>query len=102
MSPVPLKQIPLGPELLGFRVLVAIEDHRYLATMRGFEQTGDLLQVDAGRADVILQPEIVPLATLRQQALFDDDVRDDPVGGRLALGLAVRVLDDVDADRLDE
>jgi hypothetical protein len=83
-------------------MLVGIEDDRDLAAMRGFEQPRYLLQVLARCADVVLQPQIVALAAFWQEALFNDDVRDDPLAGRIALGRAIGVLDDVDTDRLDE
>ena len=73
-----------------------------MTAVHGFEQARDLMEVDAGSADVVLQPEVVPLAALRQQTLLDDHIGDDLVGDGIALGCAVRVLDDVDADRLDE
>ena len=70
--------------------------------MCGFEEARHFLEVDAGGADVILQPEIVSLAALREQTLFDDHIGDDLIGGRIVFERAVRVLDEVDAHGFDE
>ncbi len=63
---LPLKKVPLTPELLSFWVKRVVWDDRYLAPVHGFEQSGHLLQVDACRADVVLQPEVVSLPAFRQ------------------------------------
>src|SRR5207249_11713088 len=101
VSTVQLKEVALGSEVLRLGVLRIILDARYVTAVHGFEQARDLMEVHAGSADVVLQPEVVPLAALRQQTLLDDHISDD-VGGGIALGCAVRVLDDVDAHRFDE
>jgi hypothetical protein len=88
--------------LFGLRVKPVVGHDGNLTAVRRRVQTCDFLEVDASRAHVVLQPEVIPFASLRQQALFDDHIRDDLVGGRVALGRAVGILDDVDADRPDE
>src|SRR5712691_11407397 len=95
---VPLEQEPLGAELLGFRMTWVVPDDRYFASRSCFEEPGDVLEVDASRADVVRQSEIVTLAALRQKALFDHDVRDDSVGTWITLWCPVWILDDVDTD----
>src|SRR5258708_29662762 len=79
-----------------------VRDGRYLAAVRSFEQGSHLLKVDPRRADVVLQTEVVTLAAFRQQALFDHHVCNDFVGSWIALRRAVRVLNDVDPNWLDE
>src|SRR6266487_2781045 len=102
MSSIPLKQIPLGGELLRLRMVRSVRDGRYLAARRSFEQGRDLLEVDPCRADVLLQSKVVTVAALWQQAPFEHHVRDDSVGSWIAFRRAVTVLDDVDANWLDE
>jgi hypothetical protein len=63
-----------------------------MTAMRGGEQACDLLEVDARSADVVLQSQVVSVAALRQQALFDHHVRDDLLGDGIVFGCAVRVL----------
>src|SRR5260370_9332366 len=102
MAAVPLEKESLSAKLLRVWVGRAIGDDRHRAAVRGFKQARHLLQVLASCADVVLQPQVIPFTTLRQEALLDDYIRDDLVGDRVPLGPAVRVLDYVDADRLDE
>jgi len=88
--------------MLRLGVLRIIRDRRYVTTVRSFEHARDLVEVDAGGADVVLQSEVVPLAAFRQQTLLDDHIRDDLVGDGVALGRTVRVLDHVDAHWFDK